>query len=82
MQRGNSDKTTGANSDGILGGLLGHFKAGSGVGLVVDVLQAWWQKQPLNVGLILAQQVTTGFLQPIAITHPYRLVLAAAAVGG
>lgn len=82
MQRVNSDPITGANSDSILGGLLGNLQAGSGAGLVVGVLQAWWQKQPMRVGLILAQEATTGLLQPIAMRHPYRLVLAAAAVGG
>lgn len=82
MQRVNSDQITGANSDGSIGGLLGNLQAGSGAGLVVEVLQAWWEKQPMRVGLILAQEATTALLQPIAMRHPYRLVLAAAAVGG
>ena len=36
----------------------------------------------MRVGLMLAQEATTGLLQPIAQRHPYRLVLTAAAVGG
>ncbi len=82
LQRANSGNTNVANSDSILGGLLGNLQGGSGAGLVVEVLQAWWHKQPMYMGLVLAQEATKGVLQPIANRHPYRLVLAAAAVGG
>lgn len=78
----NSVKTSGANPDGLLGSLLGHMQAAPDAGLVVNLLQAWWQQQPMRVGLMLAHDATTGWLQPIAQRHPYRLVLTAAAVGG
>jgi hypothetical protein len=77
-----SAKTSGANPEGLLGGLLGQMQAEPGAGLMMNLLQAWWQQQPMRVGLLLAQEATTGLLQPIAQRHPYRLVLAAAAVGG
>jgi hypothetical protein len=77
-----SDTPGAANPESLLGGLLGHLQTGPGVGLVVDVLQAWWQKQPMRVALLLAAETTKVLVQPIARRHPYALVLTAAAVGG
>lgn len=83
MQQVTSSNTPGgANPESLLGGLLGHLQTGPGAGLVVDVLQAWWQKQPMRVALLLALETTKVLVQPIARRHPYALVLAAAAVGG
>lgn len=82
IQQVNSVKTIGDSPDGFLGDLLGHLQAGPGGGLVVSVLQAWWQKQPMRLVLILGLEATKGLLQPIAQRHPYGLVLAAASVGG
>jgi len=82
QQTRHTGASTDSNPESLLGGLLGHLKTGPGLGLVVDVLQAWWQKQPLRVALLLASEATKLLVQPIARRHPYTLVLAAAAVGG
>jgi hypothetical protein len=82
MQQVGSSDNTDANPESLLGGLLGHLQTAPGAGLVVDVLQAWWQKQPMRVALLLALETTKVLVQPIARKHPYALVLSAAAVGG
>ncbi|OQW89037.1 MAG: hypothetical protein BWK72_03415 [Rhodoferax ferrireducens] len=50
--------------------------------ILLDLLQSWWRKQPLQLVLTLAAQATTTALQPTAQRHPYRLVLGAALFGG
>lgn len=82
MQQTHSAEPTGASPEGLLSGLLGHLHTGPGAGLVMDVLQAWWQKQPMRVALLLALETTKVLVQPVARRHPYALVLTAAAVGG
>jgi len=82
QQAKHTDASTGNNPESLLGGLLGHLQTSPGLDLVADVLQAWWQKQPIRVALLLASETTKLLVQPIAQRHPYTLVLAAAAVGG
>ena len=82
LQQVSSGDHTNTNPESLLGGLLSHLQTAPGAGLVVDVLQAWWQKQPMRVALLLALETTKVLVQPIARKHPYALVLSAAAVGG
>lgn len=82
QQSPHTGASPGNNPESLLGGLLGHLQTSPGLGLVVDVLQAWWQKQPIRVALLLASETTKVLVQPVAQRHPYALVLAAAAVGG
>lgn len=82
LQHTKVKNTPGGRNEGLLGGLLGHLQTSAGAGLVGDVLQAWWQKQPMRLVLLLALQAANALLQPTARRHPYALVLAAAAVGG
>ncbi|MBT3067528.1 hypothetical protein [Rhodoferax sp. U11-2br] len=82
QQNTHTAASAGSQPESLLGGLLSHLQTGPGAGLVLDVLQAWWQKQPMRVALLLALETTKLLVQPIAQRHPYTLVLAAAAVGG
>jgi len=82
LQHASVDDAAGSHSEGLLGRLLGHLQTAPGAGLVLDVLQAWWQKQPMRMVLLLAKETAKVVLQPTARRHPYALVLAAAAVGG
>lgn len=82
LQQVNTGDSTGDKPESLLGGLINHLQTGAGAGLMMDVLQAWWQKQPIRVALLLATQTTKVLVQPIARRHPYALVLAAAAAGG
>jgi hypothetical protein len=82
QQVNTGNNNTGDKPESLLGGLIGHLQTGAGAGLMIDVLQAWWQKQPLRVALLLATETTKVLVQPIARRHPYALVLAAAAAGG
>lgn len=50
-------------------------------GFLINLLQAWWQKQPFAVAMTLVARATNGVLQPVAQKHPYRLVMGAAAIG-
>jgi len=56
-----------------------HTLPGSGV--LMEIFQIWWMKQPLQVVLKLASQAVQVFLQPLAQRHPYGLVAIAAAAG-
>ena len=49
--------------------------------LLTTVFEGWWARQPLRLALSLAAQTGTVILQPTAQKHPFKLVLAAAAVG-
>ncbi|MCB8747452.1 hypothetical protein LHU53_11085 [Rhodoferax sp. U2-2l] len=60
---------------------LHGLKANPEAGFLINLLQAWWQKQPFAVATTLVARATNGVLQPVAQKHPYRLVLGAAAVG-
>ncbi|APW46998.1 hypothetical protein [Rhodoferax antarcticus] len=82
MRQDNSAETSGANAEGLLGGLRDRLQAVPGAGLVMDGVQSWWQNQPMRLVLLLALKMANVLLQPVAQRHPYRLVLAAAAVGG
>lgn len=82
LQHPSLNDTAGSHPAGLLASLLGHLQSASGTGLVEDVLQAWWQKQPLRVTAMLAMEATKLLVQPIARRSPYTLVLSAAAVGG
>ncbi len=82
LQHASVDDTAGSHTQGLLGGLLGHLQTVPGAGLALDVLQAWWQKQPMRMVLLLALEATKVLLQPIARRRPYTLVLGAAVVGG
>lgn len=52
------------------------------VNLLTNVFDGWWARQPLRLALILAAQTGTIILEPTARKHPFKLVLAATAVGG
>ena len=82
QQSPHTGASSGNTPESLLGGLLGHLQTGPGLGLVVDVLQAWWQKQPMRMALLLGSETSKMLLQPVAQRHPYTLVLAAAALGG
>lgn len=60
---------------------LSELKAQPVAGVLLNLVQAWWHKQPLRLGLKLAGAVTNEVLRPTAKAHPYRLVLAAVGVG-
>jgi hypothetical protein len=60
---------------------LGSLKDLLGSGLLSEVLQNWWMKQPLQVAIQLASQAVRLLLQPLVQRHPYRLVVIAAGVG-
>jgi len=52
-----------------------------GSGMLLEIFQIWWMKQPLQVAFKLASQATQALLKPLAQRHPYHLVAIAAAVG-
>lgn len=60
---------------------LAATPAAPDAGLLLDLVQSWWRKQPLQLVLTLAAQVATAVLQPMAQRHPYRLVASAALLG-
>ena len=61
---------------------LSKLRAMPAVSLLMTVFDGWWARQPLRLALTLAAQTGTVILQPTAQKHPFKLVLAAAAVGG
>lgn len=61
---------------------LAHLKTLPGTGLLLDIFQGWWVRQPLRVTVLLAMQGAKAVLHPLAQRHPYGLVIGAAAVGG
>ena len=60
---------------------LADLKAQPAIGLMLDVVQAWWSRQPLRLVLMLASAASEEALRPAARAHPYRLVLTAAGAG-
>lgn len=56
-----------------------HTLPGSGV--LLEIFQIWWMKQPLQVAFKLVSHAAQTLLRPLAQRHPYRLVGMAAAVG-
>lgn len=60
---------------------LSHLKTTTETRFLVDLMQAWWQKQPLGPAMTLVVPAVSAMLQPTAQRHPYRLVAGAAAVG-
>ena len=49
---------------------------------VLDALMQRWRQSPWALRLQMADQAAGALLQPVAQRHPFRLVLAAGAVGG
>lgn len=60
---------------------LSHLKTTPETCFLVDLVQAWWQKQPLGLAMTLVAQAASELLQPTAQRHPYGLVAGAAALG-
>ena len=61
---------------------LADLKAQPVTGLLLHVVRAWWLKKPLGLALTLAGSASQKALRPTAQSHPYRLVMVAAGVGG
>lgn len=63
-------------------GWLADLKAQPVTGMLLNVVRTWWSKHPLQLALTLAGAASHEVLRPTAQSHPYRLVLVAAGVGG
>ena len=51
------------------------------VSLVVDSFNAWWAGHPLHATGEVAAQVSSAVIRPVALRHPFTLVLVAGAIG-
>lgn len=63
-------------------GWLAGLKAQPVTGMLLNVVRIWWEKHPLRLALTLAGAASHEVLRPSAQSHPYRLVMVAAGVGG
>ncbi len=63
-------------------GWMAKLKDMPGAGLLLNIFQGWWTRQPLSLALTLATETGKVVLQPVAQRHPYGLVFGAAVVGG
>lgn len=58
-----------------------NLRCGSGAGLLAEIAQSWWAKQPWRVVGMLGIEAAGLLLRPVAQRHPYALMGAAAATG-
>jgi hypothetical protein len=61
---------------------MDELKALPGIGIVVQALNAWWAKYPLNAASTMAFDAANSVAKPLASRHPIPLVLAALVFGG
>ncbi|MFN0186743.1 MAG: hypothetical protein ACKVQR_23265 [Aquabacterium sp.] len=71
----------GTGPDGPHNGAWTWMSALPAAGIVIDGVQDWWSRHPLNATAHLALVAVRGLVQPLAQRHPWALVLGAAVAG-
>ncbi|MEO8836374.1 MAG: hypothetical protein ABI364_06510 [Caldimonas sp.] len=67
--------------DKLRSGILAQARAVPGAALIMETVESWWRQHPLRAAGVIAEDVSTKLMRPVAQRNPLGLVLGAAAVG-